>query len=168
MSFIIDNLIVPITENPTPFIIAGVIIYILAKILVKFTSCTIVAGIPDFIILSILDLVIVVYFFVQNIEVLNVIFSIIFFVLLTVSVFLSIKSNWGILLPIYLVVSLVVKAILLILIPVCLLLMIGSIFTGVPDKRYKDGTKYNEYTEISNQISDLAEKLVFSLVREEK
>ena len=66
MSFIIDNLIVPITENPTPFIIAGVIIYILTKILVKFTSCTIVAGIPDVIILSILDLVIVVYFFVQN------------------------------------------------------------------------------------------------------
>lgn len=168
MNFIIDNLIVPITENPTPFIIAGVIIYILAKILVKFTSCTIVAGIPDFIILSILDLVIVVYFFVQNIEVLNVIFSIIFFVLLAISVFLSIKSNLGILLPIYLVVSLVVKAILLILIPVCLLLIIGSLFSGRPDKRYKDGTKYNEQTRNYDSMWDLAEKLVISLVREEK
>lgn len=162
MDFIINNIIIPITENPSFFIIAGIIVYILAIIFSRFTNCRIVAGVPDFIILSILDLVIIAYIFLQDYDI-DSIFSFIFFSLLAITVFFSIKSNWGILLPLYLILSLVAKIILLILIPISIFLLLVAAFSGEPDKRYKDGTKNNPQTRNFSLMEKLTDFFVFSL-----
>lgn len=171
MNFFIDNLIIPITEDPAIFVTAGIIIYILAKIFSRFTNCTIIAGLPDFIILCILDLVIIVYIFLKSYNEsydIDTIFSFIFFPLLAITVFFSIKSNWGFFFPLYLIFSLVTKTILLILIPVSFMLMVGALSSGVSDKRYKDGTKNNQQTENLSRIFDLAAFLVLSFIKEKK
>lgn len=162
MDFIINNIIIPITKNPSFFIIAGIIVYILAIIFSRFTNCRIVAGVPDFIILSILDLVIIAYIFLQDYDI-DSIFSFIFFSLLAITVFFSIKSNWGILLPLYLILSLVAKIILLILIPISIFLLLVAAFSGEPDKRYKDGTKNNQQTRNFSLMEKLTDFFVFSL-----
>jgi heme/copper-type cytochrome/quinol oxidase subunit 2 len=63
------------------------------------------------------------------------------------------------------IVSVITKIILIVLVPIVLILYIGALSSGTPDKRYRDGTKGNERTQIIALVAAIAMFFVASFIK---
>jgi hypothetical protein len=135
------------------FLVFSVIIYILAYIFSKKTKCIIIWSWWDLIFIAISSLIFIFYLFdfedkIKNDTAINIIYFIATMTTFAFSVISNIKysfTKW----PLFAVISILTKFVLLVVIP--LIFVLAIIFwylanTGKRDRRYKDGTKNNEVT----------------------
>jgi hypothetical protein len=131
-------------------LIVSVIMYILAYSFSKRTSCIIIWSWWDLILLALSGLIFVYYLFDNDNKIQNDIFAnILYFMVTLATVVMSIISNLkysGIKWPLFAVISILTKIVLLFVIPLVLVLLIIGFAYVKGDKRYKDGTRNNART----------------------
>jgi hypothetical protein len=139
------------------FLIFAVIVYILAYTFSKKTKCIIIWSWWDLIFIAFSSLIFIFYLFdfenkIKNDTAINIIYFIATITTFVFSIISNIKysfSKW----PLYAVISLLTKFVLLVVIPLILVLAIICWYlanSGKKDRRYKDGTKNNQRTKNYN------------------
>jgi tetratricopeptide (TPR) repeat protein len=131
-------------------LIVSVIMYVLAYSFSKKTNCIIIWSWWDLILVAVSGLIFVYYLFDTNNKIQNDTFvNILYFIVILAAFAMSIISNLkysGVKWPLFAIISILTKIVLLFVIPIVLaLLIIGYVYVK-GDKRYKDGTKNNVRT----------------------
>jgi hypothetical protein len=135
------------------FLVITIIVYILAHSFSKKTKCIIIWDLWDLILVAISSFIFVYYLFdtenkIQNDTVINIIYSITTITTLSLSIISNLKYS-SIKWPLFAIISILTKFVLLIVIPLVLVLAIlcyALINSVKRDRRYKDGTKNNAKT----------------------
>lgn len=139
------------------FLIFSVIVYILAYTFSKKTKCVIIWSWWDLIFIAISSLIFIFYLFdfedkIKNDTAINIIYFIATITTFAFSIISNIKysfTKW----PLYAVISILTKFVLLVVIPLIFVLAIICWYlanSGKRDRRYKDGTRNNERTKNYN------------------
>jgi hypothetical protein len=139
------------------FLIFSVIIYILAYTFTKKTKCIIIWSWWDLICIAVSSLIFIFYLFdtennIKNDGIINIVYFFATIITFAFSIISNIKysfTKW----PLYAVISILTKFVLLVVIPLIFVLAIICWYlanSGKRDRRYKDGTKNNERTKNYN------------------
>lgn len=154
-----------ISDHLVSVVIIVLIIWLGAICLSKTTSCVILNGWGDLIILIIGGCIFTYFLWIgETIPFLTFILVLSLLISASLSVIGNLKTGNSLSL-LFIVISIVVKFLLIMLTPLLILALIGAFNSGEKDGRYRDGTKNNEKTAIIIVVCGLIGALVIPLVK---
>jgi hypothetical protein len=164
-----------IINNGTAFtvvVIALIAVFILAKVLSSFTGCIILWRWWDLVVTLIPGIIIFCYlYFLRKIPEKNdLLINIVLSVLLLISVLISFIINIGNSGPLgilFAVISVITKILFMVIVPIIVVLYIGALGSGTPDKRYRDGTKGNKRSAMIAIVAVIAAFFVTEFIKVE-